>query len=140
VNATVLLTELRELGATVAVVNGRLRIEARRGVLTPELREALTAYKGEVLALLRSPMKPVEPAFDPQDAGQLVAFKLVNTVIGDLWLVADEDALADHPDIIRSGLPVIFFDEIEQLRGKTVAELRAIGLVKAEFPTSRVLQ
>jgi hypothetical protein len=76
--------------------------------------------------------------FDP-DAGELVAVKLRNTAIGDVWLVADDDALAEHPDIIRSGLPAFWFDEIEQLRGKTPAELKAISKVKAEFPTSRVL-
>jgi hypothetical protein len=74
------------------------------------------------------------------DAGQLAAVKLVNTVIGDCWLVADDEALADHPDIIRSGLPVFFFDEVEMLRGKTPEELKAIGMVKAIFPTGRVLQ
>ena len=66
--------------------------------------------------------------------------KLRNTVICDVWLVADAETLAENPDIIRSGLPVFFFDEIEMLRGKTPAELKATGMVKAEFPTSRVLQ
>lgn len=79
------------------------------------------------------------PALDA-DAGELAAVKLRNTIIGDVWLVADAEALADHPDIIRSALPVLFFDELEQLRGKAVAELQAIGMVKATFPTSRVLQ
>jgi hypothetical protein len=79
------------------------------------------------------------PTFGP-DAGKIAAAKLTGTIIGDCWLVADDHALADHPDIIRAGLPVFFFDEVEQLRGKTPAELKAIGMVKAEFPTSRVLQ
>jgi hypothetical protein len=74
------------------------------------------------------------------DAGELAAVKLRNTVIGDVWLVRDAETLADNPDIIRSGLPVFFFDEVEQLRGKTPAELQAIGLVKTVFPTGRVLQ
>ncbi len=66
--------------------------------------------------------------------------KLRNTVIGDVWLVADSEALGEHPDIIRSGLPVFWFDEVEKLRGKTPAELKAIGMVKATFPTSWLLQ
>ncbi len=74
------------------------------------------------------------------EAGELAAVKLTRTMIGDLWLVADAQALAEHPDIIRSGLPVFWFDEVERLRGKTPAELKAIGVVKATFPTSRVLQ
>ena len=72
--------------------------------------------------------------------GTIAAVKLVNTVIGDLWLVADVGTVAEHPDILRSGLPVFLFDELEELRGKTPAELMAIGMVKATFPTSRVLQ
>lgn len=79
------------------------------------------------------------PALDAA-AGELAAVKLRNTIIGDVWLVADQEALADHPDIIRSGLPVFFFDEIAQLRGKTPAELKAIAMIKTEFPTSRVRQ
>jgi hypothetical protein len=79
------------------------------------------------------------PAIDA-DAGKIAAVKLTGTTIGDCWLVADDDALAEHPDIIRAGLPVFFFDEVEMLRGKTPEELKAIGMVKAEFPTSRVLQ
>jgi hypothetical protein len=74
------------------------------------------------------------------DAGELAAVKLTGTIIGDVWVVRDDDTLADSPDIIRSGLPVFFFEEVERLRGKTPEELKAIGLVKAEFPTSRVLQ
>jgi len=79
------------------------------------------------------------PTFDA-DAGELAAVKLRNTVIGNVWLVADSEALADHPDIIRAGLPVFFFKEMEQLRGKTPEELKAIAMVKAVFPTGRVLQ
>ena len=83
---------------------------------------------------------PERPAAFDTDTGELSAVKLVNTVIGDVWLVADTETLAEHPDIIRAGLPVFFFDELEQLRGKTAAELQAIGLVKSVFPTGRVLQ
>lgn len=74
------------------------------------------------------------------EARDVRAALLRNTAMGDLWLVSDEETLVDHPDILRSGLPVIFFDEVEQLRGKTLEELRALGAVKASFPTSRVLQ
>lgn len=80
-----------------------------------------------------------EAGFDAT-AGDIAAVKLTNTIVGDVWLIADAENLADHPDIIRAGLPVFFFDEVEQLRGKTAAELRAIGMVKAVFPTSLVLQ
>jgi len=52
--AEALLSELRSLGASVAAVGGRLRIEAPAGTMTPEIREALTTYKTELLALLSS--------------------------------------------------------------------------------------
>jgi len=74
------------------------------------------------------------------DISDVAAVKLVNTVIGDLWLVRDDRALVDHPDIVRSGLPVLFFDEIDRLQSKTPAELAAIGIVKRTFPTGRILQ
>jgi len=128
-----LLTELRNLGAEVAVVGGRIRVEAPTGVLSTEIRTAVALHKAELLRLLSS------PALDA-DAGEIAAVKLRNTIIGDVWLVADTEALAEQPDIIRSGLPVFFFDELEQLRGKTPEELRAISMVKAVLPTSRVLQ
>jgi hypothetical protein len=131
--AAALLTELRNRGAAVAVVGDRLRVEAPVGTVTPEMREALAAHKPELLRLLSTPTLDA-------DAGQLVAVKLRNTILGDVWLVADEDAVADHPDIIRAGLPVFFFDEVHMLRGKTPAELKAIGMVKSVFPTGRVLQ
>jgi hypothetical protein len=88
----------------------------------------------------RQPKTQQEASAFDLDAGNIAAVKLAKTVIGDVWLVADDDALADHPDIIRSGLPVFLFSEVEQLRGKTPAELKAIGMVKAAFPRGRVLQ
>jgi hypothetical protein len=100
---------------------------------------ALSLIQREPAAVPAVSTTPAEPTFDA-DAGELAAVKLRNTLIGDVWLVADPEALAEHPDIIRAGLPVFFFDEVEMLRGKTPAELKAIGMVKAEFPTSRVLQ
>ena len=100
---------------------------------------ALSLIQREPVAVPEVSPTPAEPTFDA-DASQVAAVKLVNTVIGDIWLLADADALAEHPDIIRSGLPVFFFDEVEMLRGKTPEELKAIGMVKATFPTGRVLQ
>ena len=74
------------------------------------------------------------------NGGTIVAVKFINTVIGDIWVIADAEVLVEHPDIIRARLPTFFFGEIEKLRGKSIDELRAIAKVKTEFPTSRVLQ
>jgi hypothetical protein len=132
-----LLTDLHQWGVELTVANGELRYRAPRGVVTPAIRATLSQHKAELVALLSEREQP--PTLDP-DSGELAAVKLRNTSIGDLWLVADADTVAEHPDIIRSGLPVFFFSEVETLRGKTVAELMAIGMVKTTFPTSRVLQ
>jgi len=61
-NATSLLDELRQMGATVVVVDGRLRIEAPRGRVTPELRSTLADHKAELLTLLSNTL----PAADPR--------------------------------------------------------------------------
>lgn len=70
-SAIVLLTELRQLGADVAVVNGRLRIEAPRGAVTPGLRQALTDHKAELLAIL-TPGADVGGHLTPADVGELL--------------------------------------------------------------------
>jgi hypothetical protein len=72
--------------------------------------------------------------------GELATLLLRGTLIGDLWLVADDDALAEQADIAESGLPVFFFDEVDLLRGKTPEQVRAIAMIKAAFPTGRVRQ
>ena len=48
-----LLATLKTLGATVQAVDGRLRIEAPPGAITPELRAALSEQKPALLELLR---------------------------------------------------------------------------------------
>jgi hypothetical protein len=128
-----LLGELRNRGVHLSVEGDALRYRGPRGALTPELREAVAANKPELVRLL-------SPSNLDADAGELAAVMLRKTVIGGVWLVADDEALADHPDIIRSGLPVFLFSEVEQLRGKTPAELKAFGMMKAAFPTSRLVQ
>lgn len=110
--AVELLTELRTRGAMVTAMGDRLRIEAPQGSIGPDLVTELSAHKAELLAALSAPEQPA--TFDP-DGGQPAAVWLRDTVVGDVWLVADTEALADHPDIIRSGWPVFFFDEIERL-------------------------
>ena len=50
--AAALIGELRAVGATVCVLDGRVRVEAPRGVLTPELRDAFVLHKDALVALL----------------------------------------------------------------------------------------
>jgi len=100
---------------------------------------ALTKKLAATVASRQSATQLEIATFDT-DAGHIAAVMLRATIIGDVWLVADDDTLADHLDMIRSGLPVFYFSEVEQLRDKTPAELKAIGMVKAIFPTSRAVQ
>ena len=86
-----------------------------------------------------SSQTPDPPRFEGE-AGTIAAVLMRGTVIGDLWLVANHDALAEFPEILRAGLPVIFFDEVEHLRDKSPADLQTLGIVKTVFPTARVLQ
>jgi TubC N-terminal docking domain len=51
-NAIELLTELEARGVLIEAAGGRLRVDASKGAITPELREALAACKAEVLVSL----------------------------------------------------------------------------------------
>ena len=161
-----LLTELHALGVTLIPEGSGLRYRAPKGVLTPELRKALAEQKAEILTVLSEPesakdaksAKSAKPELgilgtvdqNPRPrsghkpdltAGEVCAVLLRSAVLNGalVWLVAEDEALAEHPDIVRSGHPLFFFDEVEQLRGKTVDELRTIAMVKTVFQTGRVL-
>lgn len=133
-----LLTELRTRGVELLIDGEILRYRCPKGALTHELRQALTSNKAELMQALALSVSPT-PRFDVDD-NTIVAVLLRGTIIGDCWLVADHEALVEYPEILRAGRPVVFFDELDQLRGKTTAELQTIGLVKSVFPTGRVLQ
>lgn len=74
------------------------------------------------------------------DTGTLAAVLLRGTCWGEVWLVADDEVLADHPDIFADGLPVVRFAELPHLQRLDAASLQALGIVKRTFPTARVLQ
>lgn len=160
-----LLTELRTRGVVLIPEGSALRYRAPKGALTPDLRKALEEQKAAIMAALSGAEKPKDanraksergnlgsldkttrPPAGPLEAdlttGSFCALLLRSAVLDGalVWLVADDGALGEHPDILRSGFPVFFFDEVEQLRGKTPEELRAVAMVKTVFPTGRVLQ
>jgi hypothetical protein len=164
VTPAAILNELQTRGVVLSVEGGALRYRAPKGAITPELRQALVENKRDIVTALASgkaantarrergtlgnvpppegqPCRRVSADTDLTD-GVVAAVLLKSAVLGGalVWLVADDETLAEHPDIICAGLPVFFFDELEQLRGKTLAELQAIGMVKAVFRTGRVLQ
>src|SRR5688572_16777740 len=66
-SARELLLQLREKGVDVKANGDRLVIDAPRGAITPDLRDALTANKAELLQILNAP--PIERAAPkPQQA------------------------------------------------------------------------
>src|SRR5687768_17934969 len=57
-SARELLVQLREKGVDVKANGDRLVIDAPRGAITPDLRDALSANKAEILQILTAP--PIE--------------------------------------------------------------------------------
>ena len=53
-SATGLLQEAKRRGIILQASDGELRFRARKGSLTPELREALARHKGQILTVLQS--------------------------------------------------------------------------------------
>ena len=59
-NAAELITELEARGVLIEAAGDRLRVDAPKGAITPELREALAACKAGVLAILNAPDGEIE--------------------------------------------------------------------------------
>jgi hypothetical protein len=106
VSAEELLAELRARGATVTTVAGRLRVEAPKGALTPDLRTALEARRGDLLkALGGGPAPAVEqllalPLDRFAEARQLLQVH-VRWWPESLWFVPSS---ADAEDLRREGV------------------------------------
>ena len=68
-NASELLTDLTRQGVQLWAKHNKLRIHAPKGVLTPEQRTVLAAYKTEILAFLHEKTITVDspPASDDQE-------------------------------------------------------------------------
>jgi len=103
------------------------------------VRDQLRAERDTLRRLLAAPgaVPAPPPLTDPTDA-EIAAVRLTSPVIGDYWLVADDDEMT--PDILATGLPVFRFAEVPLLRGLTAPDLVAIAAVKRVFPTSKVMQ
>ncbi len=68
-NAAELLSDLDDLGVRLEVQGDRLRVDAPRGVLTPELRHHLATYKAAVMqALVACRCDPLPHWTDPMGA------------------------------------------------------------------------
>ncbi len=58
---TELIAELERRNVKIFLAGDKLRLEAPAGVLTPEIKEAVTKYKPELMAWLRNPTCEVWP-------------------------------------------------------------------------------
>jgi len=58
-----LVSTLRTAGVRFALVDGRVRVDAPLGFLTPADKEALRWHRDALLALLRAEERPEEPCF-----------------------------------------------------------------------------
>lgn len=68
----------------------------------------------------------------------LAAVLVRGTVVGDVWFVADDEALAENPDVVTSGLPVFLFDEVRHFKRLAQPQLVAAAVCKRIFPSSRL--
>lgn len=96
------------------------------GVLTPD------QARGDAKQVLACVALGEDPAADRD------AVRLTSALIGDYWLVADDNEMT--PDILGASLPVFRFREVPFLRGLAAADLLAVAPVKRAFPTSEVVQ
>lgn len=78
-NTTEIVNELRGAGAVIEAHGDRLRIDAPKGLLTPERREALRAHKHELLRWLSW--------HDEQAPGRRVVIEYQLREAGKAWLV-----------------------------------------------------
>jgi len=123
-------------GVTLYLRGGEVRLRGNLRALPPAVREKLRAERDTLRRLLAGP-DPGPGVTDPTDA-DVGAVRLSSPLIGDYWLVADDDEMT--PDILAAGLPVFRFEEVPFLRGLRPADILAVAATKRAFPTSKILQ
>src|SRR5689334_20545130 len=88
-----LLVQLREKGVEIKSNGDRLIIDAPKGAITPDLRDALAANKAELLKILNAPLpveKPSPGAIEKSEAPKPVAPSAV-------WRVASSRSQSGAP-------------------------------------------
>ena len=102
------------------------------------MKAALIAHKPELVDLLAARRKAA--AQDIGEACAPAAVLLSGTLMGDVWLIADDEVLIEHPDIEASRLPTFTFSEVPYLARLDDAALAAVSACKRAFPTGRILK
>jgi pyochelin synthetase len=96
-SVTALLQELRTRGITVSAVDGRLKVQAPNGSLTPALRDQLAAHKQHILQWLRDSVQAEALAFPtcvPDATNRYEPFPLSDMQLG--FYMADDPYLEFH--------------------------------------------
>ncbi len=134
--ARCLLREIRMKGAVVALNGERVRVNARRGVVTSEEQEALRATKPEVVSFLAEEERILGMSlsdFEKQDTAIEIR---VDWLRETLWFVP----APTHADMlikegVRRGLiwTVKELTDLTNLPGVTRANIESIGRLKAGF-------
>jgi hypothetical protein len=100
-----ILSEIQRIGGQIQTYGNRLRVEAPKGRLSPELKEAVAICKPELLNALRT-RDDVDNADLDQSASRLeqmnVALRIESEELGTVWIVSSERyrCLADTTDPI----------------------------------------
>jgi hypothetical protein len=132
-----LLAELRQRGIRITAQGDHLYLDAPRGAVTSELREALITSKEELLRLLIQPSTTT--ARDPEseafvnthgEGAPNAAVKVWSDMLGEaVWVVADDMPRTEWP----AGSPVYTHQEVKILLRVGPDTLKWVHLVKELF-------
>jgi TubC N-terminal docking domain len=84
VSALALMRDLQAAGAVLEVRDGRLKVDAPAGLITPEIRDSLARHKPELLAMLAADPAEYENWAPLEDAVAWVDREDVRLVVEDL--------------------------------------------------------
>lgn len=142
-----ILGDLRAHGAHVSLAGNRVRIEAPRGLLTPELVECARQHRDELLGLLRrerNPDPPVPAIADDEvsEARQRLGAVLIRSNrFGEVWLALDP-CMAPDLEAEESGRseprPVLLAEDLTRLHGRSDEAIAASLEVLRAFPGARI--
>jgi hypothetical protein len=130
----VLITECRRRGITLEVMGDWLRCRAPMGVLTLELKHALTDHKAALMQILATEASVSLPP-EVADNRELVAIKVWSDVLQEaIWVVVDDLPHEAWP----IDAPVYTYDEMKILAQVGPETLCWVQAVKEIFGASVV--
>jgi colicin import membrane protein len=128
-----LLSELRQKGVEIrASGDDRLVIDAPKGAITPELRSALAAHKGELLQILKSEQQPAAPVAPEPIASAPPALKTHAPEVVAAPVASTKRADEDNSPAGRAT------EEIRQLEAELIRLKAEEQTRRAEFESGRL--